>query len=345
MSLSIQTVNKIKSVAEFAHYAIGTGSSLKASKEHITSHTKIFAGYEHQWHGVDHAEVLEAFEQAMDCSRKADFTRRLELLIETMINIEIEIEREQARAATPAAPAAATPVISEAEAMQVTFWGSNDYAARRAIVEAAHAEALEWDRATDSAWMGHAAQGHFELLTTDEQRRKAITAAHAAALPMDARHDARTACQAQERKHHRDAIEAAHIEAIEADKARTAHRLWGAYLNEDFAGRRRMVEAAHADALARDRVYDVMHADFVAPAHRTAPAPAADIDAIDIRTLHEPIEAEADQPYEQKTVTRAYVARSIARALRVTRSITRSTPRKIAYGWQTTTPTTPTETA
>lgn len=102
--MNIQTAQKIKSVAEFAHYAIGTGSTLKASKEHITSHTKIFAGYEHQWQNIDRAEVLEAFTQAMECTRKADFTRRIELLIETMQNIEIEAERAAAREA--AAPTA-----------------------------------------------------------------------------------------------------------------------------------------------------------------------------------------------------------------------------------------------
>jgi len=340
MILNLATIAKIQFIAECAQEDCAL-TTLKNAKEQITNRSKIHAGYESQWAGVERAEVLAAFEQPMDCRTKSDFTRRLELLLETMQNMVIEHEKAaEARRAAEAHQRtvmqytgadfsdelydAHTEALDEeharnAEAMQATFWGGNDYAARRAIVEAAHAEALEWDRATDSAWLGHSAQGYFELLTTDNQRRKAINAAHAAALVMDARHDARTACQAQERKRHRDTIEAAHGEAIEADKERAAHRLWGAYLNEDFAGRRRMVEAAHADALARDRVYDVMHADFVDPAHRTttapAPAPAADIDAIDIRTLHEPIEAEADQPYAAKVVTRAYVARSIARAL------------------------------
>ena len=269
--LNLATIAKIQFIAECAHEDVAL-TTLKNAKDGITNRSKIHAGYESQWAGVDRAEVLAAFEQPMDCRTKSDFSRRLELLLETMQNMVIEHEKAaEARRAAEAHQRtvmqytgadfsdelydAHTEALDEeharnAEAMQVTFWGANDYAARRAIVEAAHAEALEWDRATDSTWLGHSAQGYFELLTTDTQRRKAIN-------------------------------------------------------------------AAHVEALAQDRVYDVMHADFVDPAHRTAtaPAPAADIDAIDIRTLHEPIEDEAALPYAAKVVTRAYVARSIARAL------------------------------
>lgn len=173
--------------------------------------------------------------------------------------------------------AEAAPVITKAESTHVTFWGANDYAARRAIVEAAHAQALR----------------------------------------LNARHDARAACQAQESKRYRDAIGAAHAEALKADKERTAQHLWDAYMNENFAGRCRMVENAYADALARNRVYDLLHTDSLDPVYRTAiaPAQAVDIDAIDIRTLHKTIKAEADQPYVAKVVTRAYVAWNIARTL------------------------------
>lgn len=80
------TANKIKTVAELAQEACAL-TTLKNAKDQITQHTKIFAGYENKWAGIDRAEVLEAFTQAMDCTRKADFSRRLELLIETMINI------------------------------------------------------------------------------------------------------------------------------------------------------------------------------------------------------------------------------------------------------------------
>ncbi|HFD6166025.1 TPA: hypothetical protein ACF5HI_004581 [Salmonella enterica] len=88
------TIKKIKEVAEFAFHAISTGSTLKASKEHITNHTKIFAGYEKQWVGINRAEVLEAFEQAMNCTCKADFIRRLELLMQS---IQIEAIRSKYR--------------------------------------------------------------------------------------------------------------------------------------------------------------------------------------------------------------------------------------------------------
>lgn len=370
--LNLATTAKIQFIAECAHEDCAL-TTLKNAKDGITNRSKIHAGYESQWQGVDRAEVLAAFEQPMDCRTKSDFTRRLELLLETMQNMVIEHEKASearraakahqrtvmqytgadfsdelydahtealdeeharnaaagivdkdswARACPEELEQVAAPVISEAEAMQATFWGANDYTAPRALVELAHTEALEEDKARRlAARTGFTIEQCRAELAAEEgnflEARCNLRAIVAEALVMDQRHNARTACQAQERKRHRDAIEAAHAEAIEADKERTAHRLWGAYLNEDFAGRRRMVEAAHADALARDRVYDVMHADFVDPAHRdpTAPAPAADIDAIDIRTLHEPIEAEATQPYAAKVVTRGYVARSIARAL------------------------------
>lgn len=233
--LNLATIAKIQFIAECAHEDVAL-TTLKNAKDGITNRSKIHAGYESQWAGVDRAEVLAAFEQPMDCRTKSDFSRRLELLLETMQNMVIEHEK-----------AAEARRAAEAHQRTVMQYTGADFSDE---LYDAHAEALEWDRATDSTWLGHSAQGYFELLTTDTQRRKAIN-------------------------------------------------------------------AAHVEALAQDRVYDVMHADFVDPAHRTAtaPAPAADIDAIDIRTLHEPIEAEATQPYAAKVVTRGYVARSIARAL------------------------------
>ena len=43
--------------------------------------------------------------------------------------------------------------------------------------------------------------------------------------------------------------------------------------------------------------------------------PAASLDDYTVYTLHEPIEAEEGKPYAEKRVTRAYVARSMTRAL------------------------------
>lgn len=391
--LNLATIAKIQFIAECAHEDCAL-TTLKNAKEQITNRCKIFAGYESQWQGVDRAEVLAAFEQPMDCRTKSDFSRRLELLLETMQNMVIEHEKaSEARRAAEAHQRtvmqytgadfmdelydAHTEALDEeharnAEAKQVTFWGANDYAARRALVEVAHAEALEEDKARRlAARTGFTVEQCRAELVAEEgdvsetlfNLRAIVAEAHGEALKVNAAIDTELAILSSDIKgahreftgaklsevtmhythathkrliqnhgitlardlykalaqtakplneHH---IAAAHAEALEADKERTAHRLWGAYLNEDFAGRRSMIEAAHADALARDRVYNVMHSDYVDPVHRTAPAPAADIDAIDIRTLHEPIEAEANQPYAAKVVTRAYVARSIARAL------------------------------
>lgn len=93
--MNVQTINKIKFIAECAHEDVAL-TTLKNAKEQITNRCKVFAGYESQWANVDRAEVLEAFEQVMDCSRKADFSRRCELLLETMRNMEIEAERLEA---------------------------------------------------------------------------------------------------------------------------------------------------------------------------------------------------------------------------------------------------------
>lgn len=99
------------------------------------------------------------------------------------------------------------------------------------------------------------------------------------------------------------AAPAVEVEAAPAITANHAAQITFFAAN-DYTARRAIVEACHAEALAID-----------AEIEDSAPVPAADIDSIDIRTLHEPIEAEYSQPYAAKVVTRAYVARSIARAL------------------------------
>ncbi|MCS5737368.1 hypothetical protein, partial [Herbiconiux daphne] len=100
------TIAKVRFIAECAHEDCAL-TTLKNAKEQITNRCKIFAGYESQWAGIDRAEVLECFTQAMDCTRKADFTRRIELLLETMRDMEIANERAAARAKTEAAAPAA----------------------------------------------------------------------------------------------------------------------------------------------------------------------------------------------------------------------------------------------
>ncbi|HDS4345641.1 TPA: hypothetical protein QH074_004330 [Enterobacter hormaechei subsp. steigerwaltii] len=94
-TLNAATIAKIKYIANTAHEDCAL-TTLKNAKSNITVRTKIFAGYESKWDGIDREEVMAAFEQAMDCTRKADFTRRLELLLETMRNMEIEAERLEA---------------------------------------------------------------------------------------------------------------------------------------------------------------------------------------------------------------------------------------------------------
>lgn len=175
-------------------------------------------------------------------------------------------------APAPAVEVEAAPEITPAHAAQITFFAANDYTARRAIVDACHAEALK-------------------INVMANVQADVIAAPYLPAL-----------------------VDACHAEALAEDRAHNS--AWCAlamypHFNEleTDERRRKALNAAHAEALACNAAFDEYRAE------QAAPVPAADIDNIDIRTLHEPIEAEYGQPYAAKVVTRAYVARSIARAL------------------------------
>lgn len=130
----------------------------------------------------------------------------------------------------------AAPVITEAHAEQIIFFGANDYTARRAIINAAHVEALKLNSR------------------------------------IDAINDPRT------------------------DDEGNDPREW---CGND-------IEAAHAEALAMEAERAPAAAEYV---------PAANIHDYPITTLHTAIDAEDGKPYAEKRVIRAYVARSITRAL------------------------------
>ncbi len=128
----------------------------------------------------------------------------------------------------------------------------------------------EDDRATHSVWVGHAAQGHFELLTTDDQRSKALNAAHVEALEVEARRNL-IARQARFVFHNTaaeraQAIENAHAEALAENQrfdwlATRFAMFWGGCDNAArdeivaiaWEQARHMIEAevedAHAEAL------------------------------------------------------------------------------------------------
>ncbi|MJS61854.1 hypothetical protein DOC35_19420 [Salmonella enterica subsp. enterica] len=311
------TIQKVRFIAECAHEDCAL-TTLKNAKEQITNRCKIFAGYESNWQGVDRAEVLECFAQAMDCRTKSDFSRRIELLLETMRNMEIEHEKAEERAkiaaATPRTVEAA-PVVSEAEAAQIAFFGGNDYAARRAIVEACHAEALEMEAARQLT----ARQARFVFHNTAAERAEIIEAAHAEALTINLMVNIQADVIAA--PYLPALVEACHAEALAEE--REYARAWLAlaafpHFNELTTDqqRRRAIDAAHAEALECNEAYDEYLAEQAAAA---APAvehvPAANIYDYPIRTLHSAIDAEDGKPYAAKVVTRAYVARSITRAL------------------------------
>lgn len=249
------TINKVKFIAECAHEDCAL-TTLKNAKEQVTNRCKVFAGYESQWNGIDRAEVIECFTQAMDCRTKSDFSRRIELLLETMRNMEIEHERAAERAKIAAAtPRTAPQEITANHAAQIEFFSANDFAARRDMIEAAHAEALEIDAQKARNWLAFAGRNVFDTLTNADHRRKAIDAAHAEALDMEAARQL-TARQARFVFHNTAAerveiIEAAHAEAlkinvmadIQADVIAAPHLP-------------ALVNACHAEALAEDRAHN-----------------------------------------------------------------------------------------
>ncbi|MCX8985148.1 DUF5417 domain-containing protein [Citrobacter portucalensis] len=106
-------------------------------------------------------------------------------------------------APAPAVEVEAAPEITPAHAAQITFFAANDYTARRAIVDACHAEALADDRAHNSAWCALAMYPHFNELTTDARRRKALNAAHGEALACNAAFDEYRAGRASTRSGYR----------------------------------------------------------------------------------------------------------------------------------------------
>ncbi|BET44295.1 DUF5417 domain-containing protein [Atlantibacter hermannii] len=119
--------------------------------------------------------------------------------------------------AAQAAPAEveAAPVVTEAEAMQIAFFAGNDYSARRDIVEAAHAEALNMEAARELT----ARQARFIFHNTHAERLEAIAAAHAEAFYMNDEYEARAQFARLSTPHQAAIVAACHDEALRIDAA------------------------------------------------------------------------------------------------------------------------------
>lgn len=122
-------------------------------------------------------------------------------------------------------------------------------------------------------------------------------------------------------------IEADHVEALVMDIERTLNAVDEARAEID-AGRVQDVDVAHSEALAVEAEHTAaalrvdgleitaQQFDRLAAKYRAGqPTPAADLSAYPITTLHTAIDAEDGKSYAEKRVTRAYIARSITRAL------------------------------
>jgi|GEM_PF-5906227 len=132
----------------------------------------------------------------------------------------------------------------------------------------------EDDRATHSVWVGHAAQGHFELLTTDDQRSKALNAAHAEALEVEARRN------------------------LIARQARFV-------FHNTAAERAQAIEDAHAEALAENQRFDWLATRFAMFWGGCDNATRAEIVAVAWEQARHIIEAEVEAAHAE---ARAFMA-------------------------------------
>lgn len=132
------------------------------------------------------------------------------------------LDMDAARDVIEAAPV----VVSAAHADQLSFWGENDYAARRAIVEECHAEALQMNAKKITP------------LLTPEQNAAYI-------YQLDFFYQMNAVGRAAE-------IEGAHVAAIKLD----AQMMQDAWDNSDEIGRLIELEYAHDEALAMDETIE-----------------------------------------------------------------------------------------
>lgn len=95
--MNLATAEKIKYIADSAHSDCAL-TTLKNAKAQIEQRSKVFAGFESQWVGVNRLELLAAFKPLLAYSRKADFSAHCELLSEAMEK-QIAAERFNERVA------------------------------------------------------------------------------------------------------------------------------------------------------------------------------------------------------------------------------------------------------
>lgn len=204
--------------------------------------------------------------------------------------------------AAQAAPAEveAVPVVTEAEAKQIEFFAANDYSARRAIVDAAHAEALAINSRIDAINDPRTDDGY----DPREWCGNDIEAAHTEALRINLM--ATIQADVIAAPYLPALVEACHAEALAEDRAHNS--AWCAlamypHFNEltTTERRRKAINAAHAEALRIDA------------ANHAAPVPAADIDGMTNDDICAAIDAEDNNG--GNTYRRAYCARYLTRML------------------------------
>jgi len=91
-----------------------------------------------EWNtGVEQASLTGIYDFPSDYKRKAH-------LVQDLVRCAEQLEAKAAEALVE------VPAVSAAEAMQIAFFGANDYVARRNLVEQAHVEALEINEGIDA---------------------------------------------------------------------------------------------------------------------------------------------------------------------------------------------------
>lgn len=255
--------------------------------QHVATATRQRNGKYNTEHGEGFQFLIDAAKAACDAMKAAAAPRAVAPVVEE-----------------------AAPVITEAHAAQIAFFGGNDYASRRAIVEAAHAEALKLDKTQYFVEKYPKTMQYNEFTESEVEEARAMNDRYDTRGVNVARIDREwknlNPAQRAEKR------EAAHAEALAEDRAfNSAWQAVARYLDcatLDAKQTARALTAAHLEALEEDE-------RRARAGQRVPAATVAELDALGLRNLAEPLEAEASQPYAAKVYTRGYICRSIARAL------------------------------
>lgn len=122
-------------------------------------------------------------------------------------------EALEMNAVIPAIAKAISKIENPNYQMQAMFWAANDHAGRCNIVEAAHTAALRMNEAHDMSYRSVSYPGCYEVLGSN-QKRRAVSAAHAEALEINSKVDTDLAILRSDIKGFRREFSGARLEEV-----------------------------------------------------------------------------------------------------------------------------------